>query len=230
MSLKKRLAATLFREIPLLDVLNENSRLAKWIGKHKNLPRFDDRSAFYQYLAETNVAGNAIQYLEFGVHQGASIAEWARLNSNPESRFFGFDSFEGLPEHWNRRAPKGTFSLRGKLPELSDPRITLIKGWFHETLPGFLDRFEPSERIVINIDCDLYSGALYILTMLHPHLHDGTIVIFDEFCNPHNEFRAFSDYVRSYCRDYEVVAWAHYAQHVAVRFKKGASVIESVRT
>jgi len=42
--------------------------------------------------------------LEFGVWQGESTRFFAGLNRSPSSRFYGFDSFEGLPEDWRGMA------------------------------------------------------------------------------------------------------------------------------
>ena len=52
--------------------------------------------------------------------------------------------------------------------------------------------------MVLNIDSDLYSSALYALTSMHPLLRSGDYVYFDEFFDPLNEFSAFNDYIRSY--------------------------------
>lgn len=79
-----------------------------------------------------------ILFLEFGVYKGNSIRRWAGLNTHPESRFVGFDSFEGLPTKWRQR-PAGHFSTDGQVPTLDDPRVSFVKGWFNQTVPGFLD-------------------------------------------------------------------------------------------
>jgi O-methyltransferase len=57
----------------------------------------------------------------------------------------------------------------------------------------------------VNIDCDLYSSALYCLTKIDPFLSKGTILIFDEFGEVLHEFRAACDYISSYCREFRVV-------------------------
>jgi len=57
---------------------------------------------------------------------------------------------------------------------------------------------KPSRSMVLNIDSDLYSSALYALTSMHVLLRSGDYVYFDEFFDSLNEFSAFNDYIRSY--------------------------------
>ena len=59
----------------------------------------------------------AIDYLEFGVYRGASIRAWVGLSAHKESRFIGFDSFEGLPERWSGSLGAGAFDAGGNIPE-----------------------------------------------------------------------------------------------------------------
>jgi hypothetical protein len=57
-------------------------------------------------------------------------------------KVYGFDSFRGLDEDWTGVGHvKGTFDLSGRLPRVR-PNVTLLAGWFRETLPGF-SRREP---------------------------------------------------------------------------------------
>jgi hypothetical protein len=81
---------------------------------------------------------------------------------HPESRFYGFDSFEGLPEDWGNKA-KGTFSRQGEPPRLDDERVRFVVGWFHETLPGFVAEGSDYEAVLVHLDADLYSSTLFAL-------------------------------------------------------------------
>ncbi len=134
-----------------------------------------------KYLAE---ARQPVDYFEFGVFEGESIKYWADLNRHAESRFFGFDSFEGLPEAWNRDNPAGFYSAHGKLPETDDRRIEFIVGWFQKSMPAFLAAYQPKNPLVIHSDSDLYSSTLYSLTAMNAYMVPGTIIIFDEFYDP----------------------------------------------
>ena len=71
-----------------------------------------------------------ITFIEFGVHKGDSLKKFTHINSHPESLFYGFDSFLGLPENWTPNHPIGTFDLKGKMPSIKDSRVSIIDGYF----------------------------------------------------------------------------------------------------
>jgi hypothetical protein len=173
----------------------------------------DSRERLYDLLARRLGAG-PIDYLEFGVWQGASLRWWLAANAHPASRFFAFDSFEGLPDHWLPGFPAGHFDTGGRPPALEDARLRFVKGWFNETVPPFARGFVPAARLVVNVDCDLYGSTLCVLTALHPHLAPGTLVIFDELALPaRDELAAFLDYRRAYGGDWRLVAtWANFGR------------------
>ena len=173
----------------MVDQLNYNARVSQWLRQHADLPLLESRSALYRYIQTSVLGDQAIDLLEFGVYKGDSIKEWCELNRHPESRFFGFDSFQGLPEVWSR-CPPGMFSTNGVLPDFDDPRLRFVAGLFQETLAPFLSAFEARSRLVINNDSDLYSSTLYCLSSLDRVLSPGSIVIFDELQRETLLFRA----------------------------------------
>lgn len=121
-------------------------------------------------------------FLEFGVFQGRSIRAIADLVF-PRT-VYGFDSFEGLPEDWERGNDvysKGHFDLAGSTPEVPS-NVTLVKGFFDETLEPWLKN-NRGPISLLHIDCDLYSAARYILFSLNDQIQSGTIIIFDELCD-----------------------------------------------
>jgi hypothetical protein len=136
-------------------------------------------------------------YLEFGVSQGHSFRWWVSNSANSESRFYGFDTFEGLPENW------GTFNkgdMIANIPTLDDTRSHFIKGLFQETLNDFLvkNNLNNGKRKIIHLDADLFSSTLYALTSLAPFLKSGDVLFFDEFNVPNHEFFAFKTFCDSY--------------------------------
>jgi O-methyltransferase len=192
----------------------------QWLDSLQTLdavPRFPHRDGLHAFVGKKFGAG-AIDYLEFGVYQGATVKMWSRANTHPDSRFFGFDSFEGLPEDWSPAMAKGAFTTSGKLPDIDDPRVRFVVGWFQKSLPGFLADFarRPNCPLIIHNDCDLFSSSLYCLATLNPMIQPGTIIIFDEFDDVLHEFRALTDYAKAFMREYRMVGAVENFCQVAV--------------
>ena len=174
------------------------------------------RIQMYEYINATILENAGIDFLEFGVYKGDSLRSWLGLNTNPRSKFYGFDSFTGLPEQWGKN-PKGTFDVGGSIPEIDDDRASFVVGLFQETLTTFLESYGPEQRLVVHIDSDLYSAALYCLTKLDRFLVRDSIIIFDEFGDLENEYAAFRDYILSYNREYSIICRAPDYSRVIVK-------------
>jgi O-methyltransferase len=209
------IARLLPRGLPFAESLNNNAAFVSLRQKRfSDCPEFQERNDLYRHVAL--LADEPIDYLEFGVWQGASIDVWRTLNQYPESEFFGFDTFEGLPEAWEANHPKGTFSTQGQMPKIADHRVSFIKGLFQDTLRGFLQDFAPRNRMVINVDCDLYSATLFVLGTLDRYFKPGTIIIFDDFYSMNHEFKAFFDYQRSFGRKWRALGRMPYCVKAAI--------------
>lgn len=168
------------------------------------------RTDLYQYLLSDHGLDRAVDYLEFGVYYGESLRWWAGRNQHPDARFYGFDTFTGLPEQWVG-LPEGTFSTGGQMPDFDDGRVSLVVGLFQETLADFLDNHALDRRMVIHIDSDLYSAALYVLTMLAGRFKKGDVIIFDELGSGYgvsHEFRALLDFESAYGFRYKLLGGA----------------------
>jgi len=176
-------------------------------------PAFDDRQGMYEYLNANIVKAEAIEYLEFGVFRGESIRAWMSLNQNRDSRFYGFDSFEGLPETWREGQGPGHFHVGGIPPQVEDSRVQFIKGWFDDTVPPFFRTFSSRRRLVVHLDADLYSSTMVALTHLGPFLAAGSLLIFDEFYDRDHEFKAFRDFIRMSRKEYRIICQTeHYGK------------------
>jgi hypothetical protein len=189
------------------------ARSAEVFGRQKR--RVPDRFALYGLVSEELIAGRPFDYLEFGVFQGESIREVARLNPNPEARFFGFDSFQGLPQDWNADKKKGAFDVGGRVPQVDDPRVAFVKGWFDHTLPPFLLRYRPQRQLWIHIDADLYGSTLCVLTYLNRHIRRGTVIVFDEVEDLMHEFKALCDFQDMSGKTLELHAASENCRHAA---------------
>ena len=147
-----------------------------------------------------------ITYLEFGVAKGESLMQWLGLNRNEDSRFHGFDSWEGLGGEEGAPFKAGEFA--SDPPKIDDERCTLHRGWFHDTLPAFMVNVLPVEPLIINLDADEYGPTCYVLAQLDPE--PGAVIMLDEASVAHCEFRALLDWERAYGRKTRMVAgWRH---------------------
>ncbi|MFH1008920.1 MAG: TylF/MycF/NovP-related O-methyltransferase [Candidatus Latescibacterota bacterium] len=179
---------------------------------------YSKRYELYRFILEEEQLSQEIDYLEFGVAQGASFKWWISNNRCKDSRFVGFDTFTGLPEDWHL-FKQGAMSASGESPEIDDERCEFKAGLFQKTLPIFLKEFHSDRKLVIHLDADLYSSTLYVLTAVAPVLKGGDILIFDEFGVPSHEFRAFTDFVHSYYLEYELLAASNNYLQIAVKVK-----------
>uniref|UniRef100_A0A7S2BNQ4 Uncharacterized protein n=1 Tax=Octactis speculum TaxID=3111310 RepID=A0A7S2BNQ4_9STRA len=120
--------------------------------------------------------------LEFGVASGRSIRMLHSLVAGTEASVHGFDTFEGLPEAWGSE-DKGTYTQKGRIPKnLPSRGLDLHVGLFDDTLPSFLaDQPEGMVVSLVNVDCDLYSSTVSVLSQLTPYVVPGTVFVFDEF-------------------------------------------------
>ncbi len=188
------------------------NRLSAWISSQKGLGmndfyrlnlNYQERLNMYAFIIQKESLQEPIDYIEFGVFDGGSFMWWANANTQANSRFYGFDTFEGLPEDW------GSFKkgdMQSNMPLTDDTRITFFKGLFQDTVPGFAKNYKPGVRRVIHFDADLFTSTLFGLTSMAPFLKPGDIIIFDEFNVPMHEFYAWELFTQSYYIKYEVLA------------------------
>lgn len=161
--------------------------------------RADSRLDLLKY--SVNEAQQSGLFLEFGVLAAYSLMFLAMVR--PEKKFYGFDTFKGLPESWGS-IPKG----HGKLDYIPTvpSNIVLIEGLFQDTLEPFLeDHDEPVS--FLHLDADLYSSTYYVLSTLAEagRLQKGTIIQFDQIFyqdSPNtvldDEYRAYQDFIRKH--------------------------------
>lgn len=141
--------------------------------------------------------------LEFGVFSATTINYMAQERS--DQTFYGFDSFVGLPEHWDRGYEGGannefTFNMKGNLPVVLS-NVKLVKGWFNETLPGFLAA-HPGPVSLVHLDADLYSSTKTCFDNLSPRIVPGTVIVFDELIGypdfKEHEMKALYEFVNAH--------------------------------
>jgi len=181
-------------------------------------PYFEKHPALVKYaIDQVDVSG---LYMEFGVGRGKSM-RW--IASAVDATVHGFDSFEGIQEHWNGN-PIGAFAQK-RMPKVPD-NVEFHVGYFDATLPGFLESH--SDPIAfLHVDCDLYSSTVTIFDLLGSRLQAGSIILFDEYYNFHrwqqHEFKAFQEFVGKSGLTYEYIAYSVTGQQVAVRVLENPS-------
>lgn len=168
----------------------------------------DHNRRYDMYRAVSDAYGlhqAAVDYLEFGVAGANSIKWWLGENKNTDSRFHGFDTFEGLPEDWDASFKKGAMSFN--MPQLDDQRARFYKGLFQDTLGPFLqsNALVAGRKKIIHLDADLFSSTLFALSMLSEHLKPGDIVFFDEFNVPNHEYYALRIFEKTFYREFKLI-------------------------
>jgi hypothetical protein len=173
-------------------------------------------AAALRHLQEHGIAGD---YYEFGVFRGYlfHFAQQAADELQLESmRFFGFDSFQGLPEIEGNDRTAGIFISGDYRTEkdrvqafLSDRgydwnRGSLIEGFFDQSLTDETkQRLHMGPAALVMIDCDLYQSTVPVLEFVSDRLQDGTVVLFDDwYCfggdQDKGELRAFGEFLAAH--------------------------------
>jgi len=194
---------------PFTFLFTNTLSLTHWIQKHRKKAEFNDYftwkidnnkrfNLYNNIILQFKLELSIINYFEFGVSTGVSFKYWTTHLTNSKNRYFGFDTFEGLPEKWGLFYEKG--DMKSNVPNLNDDRATFIKGLFQDTLPDFLvnNTIDKSIKKIIHLDADLFTSTLFVLGSIAPILNKGDILIFDEFNVPNHEFLAFKFFTESY--------------------------------
>ena len=158
------------------------------------------RELFYSSVVNSIQKNNGL-VCEFGVYNGRSINLLSRML--PNSIFFGFDSFTGLPEKWSGNdLDKGYFNRWG-IPPVTNENVELRIGSFADTIPNFINDISKETQIdLLHIDCDIYSSTKTVLDLCHSNIQSGTLIVFDEYFGYPNwrnhEHKAFTEFLSQF--------------------------------
>lgn len=150
--------------------------------------------------------GSSGSILEFGVHFGSSLVQLINLRSihepyNYARHIYGFDTFEGFTDVTRNdgSAIEGDFkikpnyekhleelcSLHERLaPKSNLKKFTLMKG---NAIDRLTELVSARPDLVVSLaifDMDIYKPTKEVLQILKPHLHKGSILVFDELNCP----------------------------------------------
>jgi hypothetical protein len=214
--LRKRQAVPVVQDIGMVLQRRATESTASYVEQY--MRNVDSVSTNLELLSkamkEADLEDNQL-VCEFGVYSGLTINHIASLTRLP---VYGFDSFEGLPERWRDGFGKGHFQVSA-LPEVQ-PNVTLIKGWFDETLPVFIKEHDKPVGF-IHIDCDLYSSTKTVLDALADRIHTGCVIVFDEYFNypgwEDGEHKSFREFIERTGLKYEYIGYNRFHEQVAVR-------------
>ena len=164
---------------------------------HEMLSRYD-----YLRRVTAPTVGLEGDWVECGVAWGQSLLILCSLAAShrPDTRLWGFDSFEGFPdftEHDMNRLrtnpklisrahdyfkgadPSGLGTMLGRNgfgTAWQADHLRLVKGWFAESLA---DWNEPIS--FLHIDADLYQSYIDVLSALYDQVVVGGVIAFDEY-------------------------------------------------
>jgi O-methyltransferase len=150
-------------------------------------------------MAELHADGllHTTDYYEFGVFRGYGLREAqqsAQEHGARATHFYGFDSFQGLPEvegidEDGSMFFEGQFACSREFVENALRKtgadletITLVEGFFHDSLTSDLKAqydFKPVGVAVI--DCDLYASTVPVLSWLDDLVQPGSILMMDDW-------------------------------------------------
>jgi hypothetical protein len=160
-------------------------------------PGLPDALAQAFRLAREEAGQSPGDYFEFGLYRGYSFAkafELCRELGLDDTRFFGFDSFEGLPrldpgDEADGRFFHGQFACSMQTVEknlrdagVDESRVRLVEGYYEDSLSRELKtEFGSKRAAVVLLDCDLYSSTRTALGWLDDLLTAGSILLFDDW-------------------------------------------------
>jgi hypothetical protein len=145
-------------------------------------------------------------------------------------RFFGFDSFAGLPEPEGIDAGSDEFkrgdyacgyemvteNLNNNGVDWS--RTQLIQGYFDKSLKPALKTEYGMQRVAVAlIDCDLYHSTVDVLNFLSDLLQEGSILMFDDWncfdeSDEKGERKAFREFLERH-PDWQAEAFISFGWH-----------------
>lgn len=177
-------------------------------------------------------------YLEFGLYKGFALwfaQKVGDLIIQDKIRYFGFDSFAGLPnasqDYINDSWFPGMYAA--SLDEVSQyllnhkadfSNLTLIQGWYSRKLfQNWNTQCGPVKAAIVTIDCNVYESCNEVLNFFVDFMQPGTILLFDDFVieypsdliNRHGERRALMEFL-SKSKDFALmplfpIGWSGYA-------------------
>ena len=140
-------------------------------------------------------------FVECGVAKGGCLS-MMKYVSGKNNKIFGFDSFEGMPDitkedlsNYNKSCPLTNFgkvgdNLSGGIDnvyntfnklDLNMDNVTLVKGFFQDTLQIQENIDNIGKIAVLRLDGDWYESVKICLEKLYDNVIEGGIIIIDDY-------------------------------------------------
>jgi O-methyltransferase len=178
------------------------------------------------HVIDSGIPGEIV---ECGVWRGGSsiamlLAQLRRYGA-VRKKVYLLDSFEGLPPATNRDGPLAAAwqgdttspiyydNCRASLEALRETLVALelpaqswelVPGWFSDTVPGLADRLRTEGIALLRLDGDWYDSTLVCLEHLAPLVHEGGVVLIDDYYAWDGCARAVHDYLSRYDLAYRI--------------------------
>jgi hypothetical protein len=171
---------------------NGYNSISSIVGKRENI----SREEFHNKVSK--IISQPCDVIELGVMEGDSMKFWCD-NINGSS-FIGFDTFNGIDKKWvtfdtDWKTVRDFNMMKTDIPNLSDPRCKFIKGYIQDTLRDNLPH--KNKPWFVHFDMDIYDSTLFGLYTLSEYFEANDYILFDEFNDNMNEFKAWNDYIMS---------------------------------
>lgn len=141
---------------------------------------------------------NKGDYYEFGLFKGYAFWQAQRIANNynlKNMKYFGFDSFRGLPKVQGEDETKEEVFYEGQYACSKDQvtknlaakgvdwrKTFLIEGFFEDSLnEQTKEKYQMGKVAIALIDCDLYSSTSEVLRFIKDLITRNTILIFDDW-------------------------------------------------
>ncbi|MBC04717.1 TylF/MycF/NovP-related O-methyltransferase [Thalassospira sp.] len=180
--------------IPALHLKYKESQVTSIPKKFEVIFSLSARYDFFkqaQYYLQVNRVDGI--YAEFGCHEVNTFRMALRTlglpgRPNKISKFYAFDSFEGMPEPegidrqkiWRKSMNATSEEAFLRTVKKDQHRVRTVKGFYENTLPNF--SFEEHEKIALAyLDCDYHSSTKACLDFLNGKFQHGCLLAFDDW-------------------------------------------------
>ena len=175
------------------------------------VPRLASLYKLSKEIDRLQVPGDIV---ECGVYNGGSSALIASVCKDSSRRnIWLFDSFEGLPQPTEKDGNKAQscgWWCHGDLDKvkqifqdlsISESRVRIVKGWFHETFPCA----QIQDIALLHIDADWYESVKLCFERFYDNVRPGGFIVIDDYGHWEGCKRATDEFLESRAIDAKLI-------------------------